>query len=79
MDLERGMEQREKATQLVPISLPSLRRCLASSPVRSKSRRCRSSLHLEFDDGRLVKEALLTSDDEEIWELVMSDYQGEMR
>ena len=41
-------------------------------------RGCPSSVELEFDDRRLVKETLLTSDDKEIWELTMRDHQGKM-
>ncbi len=37
-----------------------------------------SSIELKFDDHRLVKEALLTSDDKQIWELTMRDHQGKM-
>ncbi len=41
-------------------------------------RGCPSSIELEFDERRLVKEALLTSDDKQIWELTMRDHQGKM-
>ena len=51
---------------------------LASHPRSVKLWWCSSSSNLEFDESRFVKEALLTSDDEEIREQPMADNQGKM-
>ena len=54
------------------------RKRLASYPRHIQIWWCISSIHLEFDDRRLVKEALLTSNDEQVWEQTMGDHQGKM-
>ena len=78
-------EDEPKSGPLSPERLASLsnllvnRRRLASPPRSVKSWWCSSSSKLEFDESRFVKEALLTSDDEEIREQPMGDSQGKMR
>lgn len=68
------IEQTESLASLSNLLVNRIR--LASHPRSFKNGWSTSSINLEFDDSRLVKEALLTSYDEEIREQSMGDNQG---